>query len=518
MTGSGRDSSRSVGIAPSLAEGGAPGESRRVARVLIVDLNNFATFPTLAVGLLVARLREAGHVVEVLCPLNLNVRGAQREHRDTLRDHFSRQLQHATWSPLAAARTLKGALHDWRTNRPDPVVLRETARAIEARRPDVVLLSAYLQHYPSVAEIGGIARRAGVPLVVGGPMFNLPEVADAWRELPGVTAIVGAEADLDVAGLASDAVAGAGEGLLDHPGVTLSDGRRSAAARPLRPLDATPIPDFSDFPWSLYPFRVVPVMTGRGCQWDRCVFCSDVISANGRSFRTRSVDRVMEELAVQARRHDTASFIFLDLKLNSNPAMFRGISDRIRSVVPGAEWIGTVHVDQRRDNGLSLPDLRAAVGSGMRRISFGLESGSQRLLDAMDKGASVETNSEFIRNAHQAGLSVRATMFRGFPGETAEDLDATAAFLERHEPFMDRVRFKALTVNESTPLFHSIAEGRHGGMRITAVESRRARVATTDGVAGGRAYRKALARVLNRVFAINRREVRVEARAFDGLM
>ncbi len=482
---------------------------------MLVDLNNFATFPTLAVGLLVARLREAGHAVEVVCPLNLNVAGIQREHRDTLRDHLARKLHHSTWAPLVMARDRARAVADRRANRPSPVVLAEIARALAGRRPDVILLSAYLQHHASVVEIGKLAAAAGIPVVVGGPMFNLPEVAQAWASLPGIAAIVGAEADLDVAGIA--AAAAHGGDLLAFPGVTLPDGRRSAAARPLRPLDATPTPDFSDFPWQLYPFRVVPVMTGRGCQWDRCVFCSDVISANGRSFRTRSVETVLDELREQARRHDTENFIFLDLKLNSNPAMFRGIAERIRSVAPGAEWIGTVHVDLRRDNGLSLADLRAAVAGGMRRISFGLETGSQRLLDAMDKGASVEANSEFIRNAHQAGLSVRATMFRGFPGETAADLEATADFLERHRPWLDRVRFNALTVYEHTPLFRAIGEGRHPGMRLTAVESRRARVATTEGAVGGPAYRRAVARVLDQVLAINRREVRVEARAFDGL-
>ncbi len=102
-------------------------------------------------------------------------------------------------------------------------------------------------------------------------------------------------------------------------------------------------------------------MTGRGCQWDKCVFCSDVVSVSGRTFRTRSVDSVLLEMQEQARRHNTASFLFLDLKLNSYPDMIRGIADGIGRYVQGAEWIGTVHVDRRRDNGLSRRDLQAAV-------------------------------------------------------------------------------------------------------------------------------------------------------------
>lgn len=56
----------------------------------------------------------------------------------------------------------------------------------------------------------------------------------------------------------------------------------------------------------------------------------------------------------QSRRHNTTSFVFLDLKLNSYPAMIRGIAIRIQDLVQGAEWIGTVHVDQRKDNALNV--------------------------------------------------------------------------------------------------------------------------------------------------------------------
>jgi radical SAM superfamily enzyme YgiQ (UPF0313 family) len=188
--------------------------------------------------------------------------------------------------------------------------------------------------------------------------------------------------------------------------------------------------------------------------------------------------------------------------------------------VPGAEWIGTVHVDQRKDNGLSLRDLRAAVASGMRRVSFGLESGSQRLLDAMDKGCTVEANAEFIHHAHEAGLSVRCTMFKGFPGETAEDLEHTAAFLEKHGPCIDRVRFNDFSISDDTPIYAAVLDEpwKYPQIRIVAQQHRIGRAKYVYDAAGDRAYRKAKARVLNAVFQINRRKVRSVALAFDGLM
>jgi radical SAM superfamily enzyme YgiQ (UPF0313 family) len=486
-------------------------------RTLIVDLNNFSVFPTLAIGLLVASLRNAGFEARVLCPLAYGVIAAERERRETIFDHVARRLHHTTWAPLSGTRDRARRMRSWLNGRTDPRVLRETERALEDR-PDVLLLSAYLQHYKTVVEICRMAKARGIPVVLGGPFFNVAGTAEAWRSIPGLDAIVGGESDLTVARVV-EAVC-AGEDLLAFDGVLLPDGRRSRAAAPLRGLDRLPIPDFTDFPWHLYGTRVVPVMTGRGCQWNRCAFCSDIVSASGRTYRTRPVAAVMDELREQSRRHTTKNFLFIDLKLNSNPAMFRGITEDIQRYVQGAEWVGTVHVDQREDNGLSRRELRAAVSAGMRRISFGLESGSQRLLDAMDKGCLVEANARFIRHAHEAGLSVRATMFKGYPGETVEDLELTEAFLREHAPYLDRVRYNDFSIHEDTPIYKQVVEdpAAYPQMRVRHYDHRNGRAIHWNDAITHKAYRKVNARILDIVFSINRRPVKRAAHAFDGLM
>lgn len=485
--------------------------------VLIVDLNNFATFPTLAIGLLVASLRNKGMEVQLLSPLAYDVPAAAREKRESYKDHVARRIHLSTMPAFRVARDGMRNARDWWKNRPHPRVLQETAKALAAR-PDAILLSAYLQHYKTVQHIGALAAEAGIPLLLGGPMFNLPEVADAWLKTPGLAAIVGAEVDHTIPKIVMSLKAG--EDLLAYDGVVLPDGRRSKTAAPLRDLDTVPVPDFTDFPWDRYPFKIIPIMAARGCQWNKCTFCSDIISASGRTFRTRSADGVIHEMREQARRHGTDKFLFLDLKLNSNPALFRGIIETIQHNVPGAEWIGTVHVDQRRDSGLSRADLKAAVAAGMRRASFGLETGSQRLLDAMQKGSSVEANSDFIRSSYEAGLSIRATMFKGYPGETADDLELTATFLEKHAAYIDRIRMNEFSILSGTPIFNAV-DARpedYENIRIVKRDHRKAKAIYVNHENGGMAYRQAKKRVLKVVYDINRKEIRSSARAFDGLM
>ena len=179
-----------------------------------------------------------------------------------------------------------------------------------------------------------------------------------------------------------------------------------------------------------------------------------------------------------------------------------------------------MHVDQRADNGLSRRELREAVAAGMRRISFGLESGSQRLLDAMDKGCLVESNSQFIRHAHEAGLSVRATMFKGYPGETVEDLERTEAFLRAHAAYLDRVRYNDFSIHEDTPIYTTLVENpdAYPDMRVRYYDHRNGRAIHQNDAITHRAYRKVNARILDIVHSINRRQVRRTAHAFDGLM
>ena len=352
----------------------------------MVDLNNFASFPTLAIGLLVAALRAEGHEVRLVSPLAHDVPSVLRERRETYLDHLKRRLHLSASPTFQWLRDDARRTHEWMTERPDATTLAEIRHEID-RGTDVILLSAYLQHYRLVREICRLARARGIRVILGGPMFNVFEIAEIWRKIPGLTALVGAEMDRGIGRLVEAAVAG--EDLARFPGTVLPDGRRGPPASPLRDLDLTPMADYTDFPWDRYPVRIIPLMAGRGCQWDKCLFCSDVISVSGRTFRTRSVESVLVEMQEQARRHGTTNFVFLDLKLNSYPDMIRGIAAEAQRFVRGAEWIGTVHVDLRRDNGLSAKDLALAVEGGMRRISFGLESGSQRMLDLMNKGSSV---------------------------------------------------------------------------------------------------------------------------------
>jgi len=491
-------------------------ENRPTApRALFVDLNNSNVFPALAVGYLAAVLRRSDYQVEVLSPLSQGVPGVSRDLADTWKDHLMRRVYFSTHPMVVRFHDEMRRIYARGAGKPHPKLLGELDRILRDRKPDVILVSAYLDHRPSVEAIGARAATAGIPVLLGGPVFNHPRIAEEWRDIPGVTAIFGGEAEEDLPAICDDLIAGRSplaEGIV-------REGRPLLAPR-LATLDDLPIPDFSDFPWELYKSRVLTVMTGRGCEWGRCAFCSDVITANGRGFRSRPLDRVLEELAQQSRAYDTRNTFFLDIKLNSDLQMWRGLIDNYQRVLPGGKWVGVVHVAARGENGLDRDALHAAKAAGLTRVSFGLESGSEVLNRRMGKGTSIPRTVEFLEDAKAAGLSVRTTMMLGFPGETEDDVWQSAAFLDQYGHLLDRVRisrFKAIPGTRFERL-HTRFPDRYRDLEDFRWRYGEGRADYRYRPALAAGYRKAKARVLNQVFDINRKPLEDDAAMFNGLM
>lgn len=489
-------------------------------RVLLVDLNNFARYPTIAVGYLTSILRASGASVSVLSPLAHGVPGIPREPPETRFLDAARRLSYSVrYAPGRAARVVKRSFDRARVlkagRKHEPIA--ELVARQELRNFDVVLVSTYLIYHDVCASIGELCRRAGVPLIIGGSYFANAEVARAWLDLPGLTALVGGEVEPELAELVM--AAAAGQDLARFAGVWLPDGR-GGPRPPLKDLDALPFPDYSDFPWHAYPNRIVPLITGRGCGWGVCSFCSDVTSTAGRSFRSRSAHNVLAEIGYQAEKYGTSLFAFTDLKLNSEPEVWSGLIDGIASKAHKPRWIGAVHVGSRQPHHLDAGTLRAAHRAGLVRLTTGLESGSQRVLDRLKKGTDLATTSRFLTDAAAVGISVRVTMIHGSPGEEAEDVLASAAFLERHRAEIDRVslnRFQ-LMIGPSFLERYTRSPDQFPSIRNVVRKPVLAQAEHDYRPGSTPAYFRATQRLLSAVHAINKKPLRPLARSFDGVM
>jgi len=371
--------------------------------LLFIDLNNFAAYPTLAVGYLIKTLRDANYKVRLLSPLALGVPAFTRDNPENWKDQLMRRLYFSGNPLMSYSRDFLREQLAKRNAKPHPAMLAEVDRALETK-PAAILISSYLDHYEMCKLIGERAAAKGIPVLLGGPFFNLDRVTKQWLSLKGIAAIVGGEVEFKLPQMIEKLLNG--ESLSGQEGVFTQESKHNVQPLlPLKNLERLPVPDFSDFPWEKYPDKIIPIMSGRGCSWGACTFCGDVVSANGRTFRSRGLQPVLNELKHQSEIHQSTDFIFLDIKLNSDLDLWYGLIENIQTVVPGARWIATVHVNHLGDNGLDKETLDAAKKAGLTRISFGLESGSQELLDSMKKGTKVEEAGEFLKNAYDAGIS-----------------------------------------------------------------------------------------------------------------
>lgn len=493
-------------------------------KILLVDLNNFARYPTLPIGYMAAILRRDGMQVDVFSPLMVGVGGVVREKRPRRFGLFMAKLNHrAATSSRSWVRRWRQQLADGRASdllaHHDQVVAGFADR-LSRCRPDVVLISTYLMYRPVCERICAMCRDAGVPVLVGGPYFSQAEVIQDWMRIEGLSALAAGEVELSLPQIVSALVHGGD--LTQFPGVISTDPQgaiRGEVAPPLVRLDEVPFPDYVDFPWAAYPNRIAPIITGRGCGWGVCTFCSDVTSTAGRSFRSRSPSNVLAEMAHLHRRLGVSRFVFTDLKLNSDLTMWRALVANAQATVPGAQWIAAVHVGTG-ENGLGVRELRDVAASGCVRLTTGLETGSERLGDLMKKGTRRDAVGRFLRDASSVGISTRCTMIIGYPGERAEDVHASAAFLEAHHDAIERVSLNRLNVVMGTTLHRRLQTQpeRFPDMRMLVQDASMAQVDHHNRATEAPEHRRAVGRLLTAVHRINRKALRLRAREFEGVM
>ena len=491
-------------------------------RILLVDLNNFARYPSVAIGYLTAILRAGGFEVQLLAPFSTGIGGVPREPRSPWWGRLDLEFRYRTAVSrnrlLRRIRAQYAGYHASKLARSKRSLCAEFNRRLDEGF-DAVLVSTYLMYYPHCFALGQICRERGVPMLLGGPYFAAGEVAREWIDIPGLAALVGGEVEPHLCELVRRVIGR--ESTEDLPGVWYREnGTLVLNAPPLADLDRLPFPDYSQFPWSKYPNTIVPIVTGRGCGWGVCTFCSDVTSTVGRTFRSRSPENVLAELSFQNGRHGARQFVFTDLKLNSNLDVWRALGSDLQKTVPGARWIGAVHVGSRGENGLSAKDLDRARAAGMVRLTTGFESGSQRILNRMAKGVDLNLTSQFLANAYSSDISVRMTMITGFPGEQAVDVDDTTAFLERHERYIERIPIYRFQIMSGTRFAQRLerAPTRFAGLSDVTPDHRNAQIGHMYAETADPKYRSAISRLLGVVHRINRKPMRPHARDFEGVM
>lgn len=321
--------------------------------------------------------------------------------------------------------------------------------------PRQVLLSlAIAKFLPSVSSTPG---RIKPTIIVGGATISALYGDEILQACPFVDAVFEGEGEAGLGMLC------AGRDFSEIPGLAYrgTTGVRRNRKTETISLADLPLPDFSDIDLSRYfnPEPVVPVVFSRGCKWRKCRFCAHNFSYSG--YRKRNVTRFVDYLSELNRRIGARHFYLADqyvdapdMKMLAEEILDRGLTVYF-------------HIMGRPTDEYTPEVLQTLFKAGCRWISWGIESGSQRLLDISQKGTSVETVRRIIRDSHQAGISNLLMLIFGLPTSRDEDFDATMNLLDDLIDSVDALTCSSFQLYDRTPF---ATGARDFGLQITGRE------------------------------------------------
>ncbi len=293
---------------------------------------------------------------------------------------------------------------------------------------DLVGISCFTANAPRGYALADRFRAEGKTVVMGGihPTL-LPEEA-----LTHADAVVSGEAEGAWETLLNDFEKGRLKKIYHHRGTDLS---RHAATS-------------TQSSKSRGPFRIVPIMTTRGCPYD-CEFCS-VSKIYGKTIRHIPVERVVRDIAKAGGR----GFIFHDDNIIGDPDYARELFTALKSLK--IKWGGQAPVALAHNPEL----LKLAAESGCVALLFGLESISAPTLRRFRKSIKEPADIErAIRVIRDHGILFHASLVFGFDEHTKSIFPETLDFLERNK--ITTASFNILTPYPGTRTFKKLmSEGR----------------------------------------------------------
>lgn len=171
----------------------------------------------------------------------------------------------------------------------------------------------------------------------------------------------------------------------------------------------------------LSPGVVLPYAASHGCYWQKCQFCPDF--AEGSCYITSPASETLSEIDNLTGNLDPVLVHLLDNAVS--PALLRELGDSGLTV----PWYGFARFEKDLED---LDFCRALHRSGCVMLKLGLESGSSKVLEKLNKGVVLERAARILANLRQAGIAAYVYLLFGTPAETESEALQTLEFVRRH--------------------------------------------------------------------------------------
>jgi anaerobic magnesium-protoporphyrin IX monomethyl ester cyclase len=223
--------------------------------------------------------------------------------------------------------------------------------------------------------------------------------------------------------------------------------------QPIKDYDSLPLPAFDLLP-SLRPYHInnptgkpfTIMYASKGCPF-ACNFCT----VRRTTFKKRSASSILAELQYLKTRFGLRTVSFFDETFTMDRKRVLELCDDIQRKNLKIKWYCNTRVEL-----VTRDLLRTMRRGGCRGISYGVESGSQSILDTVEKGNTVEEAESAIREAKKAGIKTYCSFIIGLPGESWDTIHETYEFVRRTRP--TGAQFNVAVPYPGTPMYELALE------------------------------------------------------------
>ena len=203
----------------------------------------------------------------------------------------------------------------------------------------------------------------------------------------------------------------------------------NAPRQKVKEIDDLPLPNRSVFPIEKYletwknahGKSALNVSTQRGCPYT-CKWCSTAVY--GQSYRRRSPELVVEELTELMKTYQPDTFWFVDDVFTVSHKWMKGFAEAMKASGLKIEYECITRAERMNDEIIQI-----LKDTGCIRVWIGAESGSQKIIDAMDRRVDVNLVRDQLIATRKAGIETGTFIMVGYPGETYDDILQTAKYL-----------------------------------------------------------------------------------------
>ena len=309
---------------------------------------------------------------------------------------------------------------------------------LKGKRFDVVGVTMLTPMYLTGIEVIKLVKSLynDIIAIVGGPHPTLMPI-ETLKENPEIDFAVVGEGEETVVELLNAIESGTSLSKIKGIAYRESDEVRLNEARPfIQDLDSVPLPARHLLPMALYAptahsYQRLPnysIITVRGCPF-RCVYCSQFF---GKKPRYPSTERLIQEMKLLIDKYGAKEIKMEGDTFTANKNYVKKLCREIieEELHKKIKWHCSTHVNMV-DKGL----LGLMAEAGCWQISYGVETGSQRLMDLIRKQTTLDRVREAFKMTKEAGIMIRAFFMLGLPTETREESLQTIAFAKELDPY-----------------------------------------------------------------------------------